>query len=210
VKRFQIVTEADARLLDPGSTIALEAGGHVTPLAMDTLRARRVVVVRDGADPDVAALAPVARIGRVAIGGDHTSLALKARLLAHLRGRGIAAEDLGTHSTDSVDYPTTAAVAARRVSTGEADAAIVIDGSGIGSSIAANKLSGVRAAMCPTPRLARYGREHNGMNVLGLGSSTLSIEEALAITDAFLDTPMREPRYIRRLALISELEKRGR
>ncbi len=114
MKRFQIVTEADARLLDPGSTIALEAGGHVTPLAMDTLRARRVVVVRDGADPDVAALAPVARIGRVAIGGDHTSLALKARLLAHLRGRGIAAEDLGTHSTDSVDYPTTAAVTTGR------------------------------------------------------------------------------------------------
>jgi ribose 5-phosphate isomerase B len=210
VKRFHIVTEADARVIEPGSTIALAAGGHITPLALDTLKARRVVVVRDGADPDVSALAPVARIARVAVAGDHTSLGLKAAVLAHLRSRGIAAEDLGTHTADSVDYPTTAALAAREVSNGHADAGIVIDGSGIGSSIAANKLQGVRAAMCPTPKLARYGREHNGVNVLGLGSSTLSLEEAIAIVDAFLDTPMREPRYIRRLALIDELERRSR
>jgi ribose 5-phosphate isomerase B len=210
VKRFEIVTEADARLLDPGSTIALAAGGHITPLAHDTLKSRRIAVVRDGPDPDLSALAPAARIARVAVAGDHTSLALKAAVLGHLRGRGVAAEDLGTHTTAMVDYPNTAALAARQVSSGDADAAIVIDGSGIGSSIAANKLAGVRAAMCPTPKLARYGREHNGINVLGLGSSTLSQDEALAIVDAFLDTPMREPRYIRRLALISELERRSR
>jgi ribose 5-phosphate isomerase B len=207
VKRFEIVTEADARLLDPGSTIALAAGGHITPLALDTLRSRRIAVVRDGPDPDLSALAPAARISRVAVAGDHTSLALKAAVLGHLRGRGLSAEDLGTHTPDMVDYPTTAALAARRVSNRDADAGIVIDGSGIGSSIAANKITGVRAAMCPTPKLARYGREHNGINVLGLGSATLSQDEALAIVDAFLDTPMSEPRYIRRLALISELER---
>ena len=206
MKRFDIVTEADARVLEYGSTIALSAGGHITPLAIDTLRQRRVTVVRDAADQDLSALAPVARIERVAVAGDHTSLSLKAALLAHLRGRGLAAEDLGTHSSDPVDYPDTAAAAARAVARGEAHAAIAIDGSGIGSAVAANKIHGVRAAMCPSPMLARYGREHNGLNVLTLGAATMSRDDALAILDAFLDTPMREPRYIRRLAIIRGLE----
>ena len=206
MKRFQIVTEADARVLEQGSTISLAIGGHITPLALDTLRSRRITVMRDGAEPDGPSLAPVARVQRVAVSGDHTSLVLKAALLAHLRSRGLAAEDLGTHTRDSVDYPDTAAAAARAVVRGEADAAIAIDGSGIGSAVAANKVSGARAAMCPTPKLARYGREHNGINVLTLGSATMSVEDAVAIADAFLDTPMREPRYIRRLALIRDLE----
>jgi ribose 5-phosphate isomerase B len=210
VKRFQIVTESDARVLEYGSTIALAAGGHVTPLALDTLRARRITIVREGDDPDVAAVAPPSPIRRVAVGGDHTSLALKRAVLAHLRGRGIAADDLGTHTADPVDYPNTAAAVARAVGHGEADAGIVIDGSGIGSAVAANKIGGVRAAMCPTPLLARYGREHNGINVLALGASTMAAAEALAALDAFLDTPMREPRYIRRLALIRTLEAERR
>jgi ribose 5-phosphate isomerase B len=210
VKRFQIVTEADARVLDYGSTIALAPGGHITPLAQDTLRTRRIVVVRDGSDPDLASLAPAARVARLAVAGDHTSLALKAAVLAHTRRRGLAAHDLGTHSSDPVDYPDTAAAAARAVSKGEADAAVAIDGSGIGSAVAANKIDGVRAAMCPSPRLARYAREHNGINVLTLGATTMSVDEALAIVDAFLDTPMREPRYIRRLALIRDLEAGAR
>jgi ribose 5-phosphate isomerase B len=210
VKRFQIVTEADARVLEYGSTIALVAGGHITPLAQDTLRARRITVVRDGADPDLASLAPAARVARLAVAGDHTSLPLKAAVLAHARRKGLAAADLGTHSSDPVDYPDTAAAAARAVARGEADAAVAIDGSGIGSAVAANKIGGARAAMCPTPRLARYGREHNGINVLTLGSATMSVDEALAILDAFLETPMREPRYIRRLALIRNLETEAR
>lgn len=210
MKRFQIVTEADARLLEPGSTIALAAGGHVTPLAHDTLTSRRITVVRDGSDPDVTALAPAARIERVAVAGDHTSLALKAGLVARLRARGLAVQDLGTHADTPVDYPDTAAAAARAVARGEADAGIAIDSSGIGSAIAANKIDGIRAAMCPTPALARSGREHNGINVLTLGSTTMSQDEALAIAAAFLETPMREPRYIRRLALIRQLEIQSR
>ena len=210
MKRFDIVTEADARVLEHGSTIALAAGGHITPLALDTLRTRRITVVRDGEAADAAGLAPVAAIRLVAVGGDHTSLALKADLLRHLRSRGLTAEDLGTHTKDAVDYPTTAAKVAYAVARGEAHAGIVIDGSGIGSAIAANKVAGVRAAMCPTPMLARYGREHNGVNVLAMGSTIVRGQEACAIVDAFLDTPMREPRYIRRLALIRELEGRHR
>ncbi|HEX5110609.1 MAG TPA: RpiB/LacA/LacB family sugar-phosphate isomerase [Vicinamibacterales bacterium] len=206
MKPFDIVTEADARVLEYGSTITLSAGGHITPLALDTLRQRRVTVVRGGAELDASTLAPVGRIERVAVAGDHTSLSLKTAVLAHLRARGVAAEDLGTHTNEPVDYPDTAAAAARAVARGEAHAAVAIDGSGIGSAVAANKIHGVRAAMCPSPMLARYGREHNGINVLTLGANTMKREDALAILDAFLDTPMREPRYIRRLSIIRGLE----
>ena len=210
MKRFQIVTETDARLLEYGSTIVLLAGGHITPLAQDTLRARRVSVQREGSDPDAAAaLAPPAQIRTVAVAGDHTSLALKAALVQHLRSRGIAASDLGTTTTDPVDYPDTAAAAALQVARAEADAAIVIDGAGLGSTIAANKIPGVRAAMCLNQTLARYARQHNGANVLALGSTLLTVEEALPIVDTFIDTPMREARYIRRLAKIRDLELRG-
>jgi ribose 5-phosphate isomerase B len=209
VKRFQMVTEADARVLDYGSTIVLVAGGHITPLASDTLKARRVSVVRETGDAETAALAPAADIRTVAIAGDHTSLALKAAIVQHLRGRGIAAHDLGTHTSEPVDYPDTASAAAIQVSRGEADAAIVVDGAGLGSTIAANKVRGARAAMCLNETLARYARQHSGANVLALGSTLVTRDEALAIVDIFLDTPMVEARYIRRLAKIRELERRS-
>ncbi len=130
--------------------------------------------------------------------------------MQHLRGRGLAAHDLGTTTTDPVDYPDTAAAAALQVARGEADAAVVIDGAGLGSCIAANKIPGVRAAMCTTETLARYARQHNGANVLALGATLLSPAEAAAILDVFIDTPMREARYIRRLAKIRALETRPR
>jgi ribose 5-phosphate isomerase B len=210
VKRFQMITEADARVLETGSTIVLVSGGHITPLAQDTLTARRISVVREGADPDASDLAPAAAIRTVAIAGDHTTLALKAALVQHLRGRGLTAHDLGTSTIDPVDYPDTAASAALAVARGEADAAIVIDGAGIGSTIAANKVPGVRAAMCLNQTLARYARQHNGANVLALGATLVSRDEAVAIVDTFLDTPMREARYIRRLAKIRDLERHPR
>jgi ribose 5-phosphate isomerase B len=202
-----MVTEADARVLEYGSTIVLVAGGHITPLARDTLTARRISVVREGTDPDSDTLAPVAAIRTVAVAGDHTSLALKATIVQHLRGRGIAAHDLGTTTSDPVDYPDTASAAARQVARGEADAGIVIDGAGLGSAIAANKIPGVRAAMCLNPTLARYARQHNGANVLALGATLVTADEARTIVDMFIDTPMREARYIRRLAKIRDLEQ---
>jgi ribose 5-phosphate isomerase B len=205
-----MVTEADARVLEYGSTIVLVAGGHITPLARDTLTARRVTVVGEGTDPDAAALAPVAAIRTVAVAGDHTALALKATIIQHLRGRGIAAHDLGTSSSDPDDYPDTASAAAFEVARGEADAGIVIDGAGLGSAIAANKIRGVRAAMCTNQTLARYARQHNGANVLALGATLVSGDDARAIVDTFIDTPMREPRYIRRLAKIRDLDQHRR
>ena len=206
MKRFQMITEADARTLDYGSTVVLVAGGHVTPLAQDTLTARRISIVRDGHAGDAESLAPKAEIRNVAIAADHTGVALKKTILQHLRGRGIAVHDLGTNNSEPVDYPDTAASAAVQVSRGEADAGIVIDGAGLGSTIAANKVDGVRAAMCLNQTLARYARQHNGANVLALGSTLVTPEEALGIVDTFIDTPMREPRFIRRLMKIRDLE----
>ena len=205
-----MVTEADARVLETGSTIVLVAGGHITPLAQDTLNSRRISVVREGSDPDASDLAPAATIRTVAIAGDHTSLALKAAIVQHLRSKGVSAHDLGTLTSDPVDYPDTAASAAVAVARGEADAAIVIDGAGLGSTIAANKVPGARAAMCLNETLARYARQHNGANVLALGATLVNTEKALSIVDTFLDTPMREARYIRRLAKIRDLERRPR
>jgi len=205
-----MVTEADARVLETGSTIVLVAGGHITPLAQDTLNSRRISVVREGSDPDASDLAPAATIRTVAIAGDHTSLALKAAIVQHLRSKGVSAHDLGTLTRDPVDYPDTAASAAVAVARGEADAAIVIDGAGLGSTIAANKVPGARAAMCLNETLARYARQHNGANVLALGATLVTKEQAFSIVDTFLDTPMREARYIRRLAKIRDLERRPR
>jgi ribose 5-phosphate isomerase B len=207
MKRFQMITEADARVLEYGSTVVLVAGGHVTPLAQDTLKARRITVVREGVDVDLATLAPIADVRRVALGSDHTGVALKSAIRQHLRGRALAVHDLGTDSTEPVDYPDVAASVARQVARGEADAGIVIDGAGLGSTIVANKIRGVRAAMCLNQTLARYARQHNGANVLALGSTLITPSEALPIVDAFVDTAMRETRYIRRLAKIRELEE---
>jgi ribose 5-phosphate isomerase B len=208
MKRFQMITEADARVLEYGSTVMLVAGGHVTPLAADTLKARRVALVRESGDTEAAALAPAADIRTVAIAGDHTSVTLKDAIIAHLRGRGLAVHDLGTNTSEPVDYPDTAGAVAVQVARGEAEAGIAIDGAGLGSTIAANKLHGVRAAMCTDRTLARYAREHNGANVLALGSTLVTTPDALEIVDTFLGTPMREPRYIRRLAKIRDLERR--
>jgi ribose 5-phosphate isomerase B len=208
VRRFGIITEADARQIEPGATVELEARGHVTPLAQDTLTARRVTVVPAGSvDASLPAdLAPAAVIARVAIGSDHTGIALKAALVDHLRKAGKAVTDHGTLGTDPVDYPDIAGAVARAVARGEADAGIVIDGAGIGSAIAANKVRGVRAALGLNVTLARYAREHNGTNVLTLGSSLVSVAEAREIVDTWISTPMREARYIRRLLKVRRLE----
>jgi ribose 5-phosphate isomerase B len=209
LRRFGIISETDARQIEPGSTVELEKGGHVTPLAQDTLRERRVMVVPAGSvDPAIPAdLAPVFPVQRVAIGSDHTGVALKTALIAQLRQLGIAVNDLGTNSTDAVDYPDIAAAVAKSVTRRESDAGIVIDGAGLGSTIAANKIRGARATMCTTVTLARYAREHNGANVLALGSTLIDTTEARAIVEMFLTTPTREPRYLRRLMKVRRLEE---
>jgi ribose 5-phosphate isomerase B len=215
MRRFDIITEADARLLDIGATVELAPGGVITPLARDTLATRRVTVVvatagGTGEAAMAADLVPATEVRRAAIGSDHTGVKLKAALVQHLRGRGLAVTDVGTNGTDPVDYPDIAGAVALAVARREVDAGIVIDGAGIGSAIAANKVRGVRAAMCTDETLARYAREHNGANVLTLGATLLDgSAAAIRIVDVWLASAMHEPRYIRRLAKIQRLEERA-
>jgi ribose 5-phosphate isomerase B len=207
-QRFDIITEIDARRVPIGATVELARGGHVTPLAQDTLRERRVTVVPVGTvDPAIPAdLAPKSPVRRVAIASDHTGGAMRKAIVQHLRGRAVAVDDMGVDGTASVDYPDTAARVAKAVARGEADAGIVIDGAGIGSAIAANKIRGIRAAMITDETIARYAREHNGTNVMTLGSTLMPVEQALRCVDVWLGTPMTEARYIRRLVKIRRLE----
>jgi ribose 5-phosphate isomerase B len=208
MKRYDIITEADARVLTRGEVVSLARGGHITPLAQDTLTERQVTVVHDDrVSPNDAALAPVNDIRAIAIASDHTGIALRKTLVTFLRGRGLAVQDLGTEGPDPVDYPDIAAAVARLVARGEADGGIVIDGAGIGSAIAANKIDGIRAVMGASETIARYSREHNGANVLTLGATLMTADEARAIVTTWLTTPMREPRYIRRLSKIRDLER---
>ena len=209
VRKFGLIGEAEARQIEPGSTVELEKGGHVTPLAWDTLRERRVTVVPAGTvDASLPLdLAPVETVKRVVIGSDHTGLALRAALVDHLRKQGRAVVEVGATSPEPVDYPDVAAAVGKAVVRGEADAGVVIDGAGLGSAIAANKVRGVRAAMCTTPTLARYAREHNGANVIALGATLLQVAEAREILDVFLSTATKEPRYLRRLLKIRRMEE---
>jgi ribose 5-phosphate isomerase B len=210
VKEFEIITEADARVLTPGETVMLKRAGHITPLAADTLRDRRVTVLREGrASSAEDALVPVADIRTLAVGSDHSGVVLRKKVIAFLRGRGLAVDDVGTHGTEPVDYPDIAASVADAVARKEVDAGIVIDGAGIGSAIAANKVPGIRAVMATSETIARYSREHNGANVITLGATLLADEEVMIILSTWLTTPMREPRYIRRLAKIEALERRN-
>lgn len=206
---FEIITEADARTIERGATVELAKGGHVTPLAADTLRERRVTVVPAGSvDPAMPSdLAPKSDIRRVAIASDHTGVALRKAIVQHLRGKAIDVNDLGVDGSTSVDYPDTAAAVAKAVARGEADAGIVIDGAGIGSAIAANKVRGIRAVMVTDETIARYSRQHNGANVITLGATLLQADAALRIIDVWLGTPMTEARYVRRLLKIRRLEE---
>ena len=155
-----------------------------------------------------ADLPPVADVRRVTIGSDHSGVALKRALLEHLRGKGLAVDDVGTNGTEPVDYPDIARAVGLAVARKEADAGIVIDGAGIGSAIAANKIRGVRAAMCMDETTARYSREHNGANVLALGATLVpGTDAAIRIVDLWLGTAMTEARYIRRLLKIRSLEE---
>ena len=142
----------------------------------------------------------------VAIGGDHGGFALKERLAFKLAEQGFEVIDCGTDSVDSVDYPNIASDVARRVSSGEASAGVMIDGAGIGSAMAANKIPGVRAAHCYDLSTARNAREHNHANVLTLGAGLTGDALAWQITQEFLATPYGEGRHARRVAMIDVLD----
>jgi len=161
-----------------------------------------------GADHDDGPTTDQGSLGTLAIGADHGGFHLKERLAADLRDRGYTLHDCGTHSTDSVDYPDIAHAVAREVATGAAQAGIVIDGAGIGSAMAANKVPGIRAATCWDISSARNSREHNHANVLALGAGLLGENLARDVMNAWLATALGPDRHARRVAKIGELEQR--
>ena len=144
---------------------------------------------------------------RIVIASDHAGFVLKQRIIAHLNSiGGHAVVDIGTHSTEPVDYPPICAAAARLVVRDEADIGIVIGGSGQGEAMAANKVRGVRAALCHDEFTARFARLHNDANVLSLGARILAPELACAVLDCFLATEFDGGRHVARLELIAEIE----
>ena len=144
---------------------------------------------------------------RIALGADHAGYALKLAVAKHLADSGHEVTDFGTDSEESVDYPPFCAAVGRAVVEGASDFGIVMGGSGQGEQIAANKVHGVRAALCADEFTARLAREHNDANVLALGGRITGEPHALAIVDAFLATGFEGGRHARRLALIAEIEK---
>jgi ribose 5-phosphate isomerase B len=142
----------------------------------------------------------------IAVGADHAGVHLKESVKRWLIGRGHTVVDFGTDSTESVDYPDYARPVATAVSEGRVLTGVLVCGSGIGMAIAANKIAGVRAALCTDVTAARLGREHNDANALALGARTTPDEVALAILDTWLATPFGGGRHERRIAKLHALE----
>jgi len=143
----------------------------------------------------------------IAIGADHGGVALKDVLAKRLRELGHAVEDLGTTGTDAVDYPDFAVAVARAVASRTAALGIMIDGAGIGSAMAANKVAGVRAALCYDVTTAANAREHNNANLLTLGGGLIGNRLALAIVETFVATPFAGGRHQARVGKIDALDE---
>ncbi len=143
----------------------------------------------------------------LAIGCDHGGFELKKEIEAYLDGRGIAYEDFGCYSTESVDYPVYARKVANAILDGTCDKGILICSTGIGISIAANRIPGIRAALCTDCFCAQATREHNNANVLALGEKVVGPGLALKIVETFLETPFSgDERHIRRVEMIEDRE----
>jgi ribose 5-phosphate isomerase B len=147
---------------------------------------------------------------KVAIGADHAGFDLKRELIPSLQALGHEVSDLGTHSTEPVDYPDIAAAVARAVLAGGAERGVLICGSGVGASVAANKLAGVRAGLCHDSYSAHQGVEHDDMNILVLGARVIGVELARELARVFLAARFSHAeRHERRLGKIKLLEERG-
>ncbi|OLN33949.1 ribose 5-phosphate isomerase B [Desulfosporosinus metallidurans] len=144
---------------------------------------------------------------RVVLGADHGGYELKEAIRTHLEAQGFEVQDLGTHSTDSVDYPKYGFLVGDSIIKGEADLGIVVCGTGQGIAMAANKMPGIRAAVCTETFSARMAREHNNANVLSLGGRVTGVGLALDIVDIFLKTEFSGGRHTNRINLISNIER---
>ena len=196
--RRELVTAEQLATVPDGGALEVPYGAVITPLARDEAQ-RRGIRLAGG---------PGSQRKRVAVGCDHGGFALKADVLACLRELGHRPLDLGTRDANPVDYPDHARAVAEAVARGQCDFGIVIDGAGIGSAIAANKVPGVRAATCCDERMASNAREHNHANVLSLGTGWVSGAESYGIVRTFLCTEAGPGRHARRVAKIDAIERR--
>ncbi|MDT4968589.1 MAG: ribose 5-phosphate isomerase [Acidobacteriota bacterium] len=196
-----VITEDDVRGLSEGARLRIAEGARLTPLAADIVRERRIELVRR-----------VPRRGSretktIAVGADHGGFKMKEELKTFLVELGHQVRDFGTNSEEAVDYPDFAHAVARAVADSQADVGIIIDGAGVGSAMTANKVPGVRAAACYSVEVAKNSREHNGANVLTLGSKTISGGEMREIVGAWLGTDLSEDRHRKRVAKITAVER---
>jgi len=195
-----VVTAEDVLATTPGGEVHASAGAVVTPWAREVAATRGVRIVLGAALPGATA---------VAVGADHGGFALKEEIKAHLTRLGYPFRDLGTFSTEPVDYPDVALAVARAVRRGEARLGILVDGAGLGSAMAANKVRGIRAAPCADPAAAKNAREHNDANVLTLGARFVDVPRMREIVEVFLATQCTEERHRRRVQKIEAIEEGG-
>jgi len=191
-----LISEEDVRNVPIGTTLRISDGALVTPLAADVARDRQILLER---------VAGRSRDPKIAIGADHGGFEMKEALKAFLEHRGVEYVDVGTHSSEPVDYPDFAEAVALTVSLRKCDLGIMIDGAGIGSCMVANKIPGVRAAMCYDEASARNSREHNDANMLTLGGKMISNEQMRNIVRVWLSSHLTEERHRRRVAKIDAL-----
>jgi ribose 5-phosphate isomerase B len=212
----QLITEQDVVIAakQGKSRLAVPRNAIVTPLAADAARERKIPIERT----DVLQVVPMAAPGApaqadlpsVAIGSDHGGFAMKAELIQFMTGMGVRVEDMGTVNTEPCDYPDFAHAVAVRVAGGGAALGIMIDGAGVGSCMAVNKVPGIRGACCVNEFMARNAREHNNANVLTLGSRVIGGEVAKGIVSVFLRTAFAGGRHEARVNKIMDVEKRYR
>lgn len=142
---------------------------------------------------------------KIAVASDHGGFELKEKVKEHLLTRGFEVEDLGTHSEASVDYPTYGKACGEAVASGQADLGVVVCGTGIGISIAANKVKGIRCGLCTSVEMAHLTKQHNNANILALGGRTTEPELAVKIVDEWLDTEFEGGRHQRRVDMLDQM-----
>ncbi len=211
----KLITENDiVALVRKGvNVLHVEKSAIITPAARDKINDLKITVIID--DENKRREAPKDKLDnnmkslgrRAVLASDHTGFAVKEELKVFLKELGYETLDVGTHSTDSCDYPDFAYAAAKKVALREADFGIVIDATGIPSAITANKVPGIRAATCYNEFSAKSSREHNDANVLALGARTLGIETIKSVVKTWLASEFLGERHQRRLDKITEIEK---
>jgi len=196
-----VITEDDVRGLERGAVLRISENARLTPLAADIVNERGIEIQRR------VPRSGVRKVRTVAVGADHGGYPMKEELKKFLTELGHRVHDFGTNSESAVDYPDFAHAVARAVYDGSAEVGIVIDGAGVGSAMTANKVPGVRAAACYSVEVARNSREHNGANVLTLGSKTITNDQMREIVRAWLSTDLTEERHRKRVGKIEAIER---